>query len=278
MLVALLAALGQSVSLLIDKIILSKRRVDEKTYLLAVFFFIFVGGVILYPFFGRVNWTQALELKNVLIFSVIVVSAFIWNILYCEAVKKEDVGEVQLISMTQPIMTILLASILLPAERSLDVIFVSLFAALVLIYAHKRRYSIKFDKPALWLIFGVFLMALESVLAKFLLDIYSPLAFYCFRVAMITVFFVFYTRKNFFSLNFGNQSLVVLNSLIALSFMVLKLVGYQKYGVVNTATILLLSPAFVYLLNPLILKEKIPKKTIYATIVILLAIVYLQLR
>lgn len=205
------------------------------------------------------------------------ISAVTWNIFYYRGVQAEKVHEFELIVMFQPLLTILLATIFLKGERNIHIEIAALIAAIALIIAHVQKRHFEISKSAFGLIVAVIFISIELIIIKLLLAVFSPVALYGVRTAILFCFFFFYFRPQMKKVSNTNVLLILSTSLLGTTQMVTKFYGIEKYGLIYTSLILILSPILVYILSTIFLHERLKTRTVISALVILGCIVYASL-
>lgn len=269
----ILAALSQVGGTLIDKIVLSRRQVGMRLFVPLLFLFLFVFSAVLYPWLGHIS-SVIFTPYYIIIFILMIATAIVWNIFYYRGVQKEKMSDFELIIMFQPLLTIILAVVFLRDGQSPTLIIVSIIAAIALILAHFEKRHLEFSDGALSLILAVVLMSVELILIKILLNVFSPVALYATRTAVMFIFFYFYFRPQIFRVGNMNLSLIVSSAALGVLQMVAKFYGFQQFGVVYTSLVLIAAPLLIYFFSSVLLHEKIKPKVLAAAVVILGCILY----
>jgi len=269
----IIAALSQVGNTFIDKIVLTRRQVSLRVFVPLLFLFLFLLCAILFPFFGTISPTIFTP-YYLLIFFLMLLTAIVWNIFYYRGLQSEKVNEFELIIMFQPLFTIILATVFLRGEQSIHVVLASIVAAIALILSHIQKKHLEFSAGAINLILAVIFMSVELILIKVLLAVFSPVALYTIRTAILFIFFYFYYRPELFRVSNTNILLVLSSAALGVLQMVAKMYGFEKYGVVYTSLILIAAPLMIYFFSTLFLHEKIKPRILIAALVILICIVY----
>jgi drug/metabolite transporter (DMT)-like permease len=171
---------------ILEKVVLKHKNTNIKVYQVVSLFIITLLLVPLLFFFWNLS-PEALQLKNILIFGIVIILAFGANIFTFFSMKWKKISKLEPAKMTEPIFTILLALIFSFIigdslyERNLSVLIPALIAGLALLFSHIKKHHFSFDKYFLAAILGSFLFASELVLSKLILDFYSPITFYFIR-------------------------------------------------------------------------------------------------
>ena len=270
------AFLESALSIVDKKIINSKIKFPN--YIVYIFLSIAIVSLPLMFFFWNVK-SGALELKNLIIFIVIIVSSVFANFFVFYSLTREDLLEVEPIRLTLPLFSILIAFIfsfffeVYSNERNYSIIALSLIASITLIASHVKKNHIYFNKYAVAAIIGSFLFAFELVISKQLLAYYNPITFYFLRSLIIFVIvFSIFSRKLTWVKN-KVKIMMLLLALIAVLERVILYYGYQNLGIIFTTTLFILAPVFIYIFAWIFLKEKITTKQIISSIVIVVCVI-----
>lgn len=278
MLYPFLASIIFAHGVILDKIILSRKKIGHRVYILFLFIFLLLFTTLAMPFLGDYDAIRALEPKNIFAFIFLILTALAANIFYYQGIEKERVQDVELFIMSQPLVTVLLAGIFFPSERNFSVFISAVIASLALMFAHLKKSHLVFDKYSIYLIWAVIFMSIEALLTKYLLEIYTPVSLYFYRVLFLTFVFIIIWRPWQMEIQKAliNLKLVIYAGFLGGAYMILRFYGFRDLGLIYTTLILILGPILVYIFDAWFLKEKIRLKTIIAAIVIFLAIIYAQ--
>lgn len=271
-----IAALSQVGGILIDKIVLTRRRVEIHVFAPILFLFLFLSTGLLFPLLGQIS-EEFFSPYYLILFLAMLVSAVVWNIFYYRGVQSEKINEFELIVMFQPLLTILLATIIFQGEQNTPVAMVAIVAAVALVFAHLHQKHLEFSAGSKGLILAVFFMSIELIIIKLLLAVFSPVALYFVRTAIVFLFFLFYFHPQFNKVGNKNIFLILLTSLLGTAQMVTKFYAFEQFGVIYTSLILILSPVLVYILSTIFLHERLKTRTVISAFVILGCILYASL-
>lgn len=270
------AALSQAAGIIVDKIILTRRRVEIHVFIPVLFLFLFLLTAILMPHLGKIS-KDIFKPYYLIIFFLMIATALIWNVFYYKGAQEEKVHEFELIIMFQPLLTILLAALLIEKNTNIHIFIAAIVASLALIISHIRRNHFEISAAGRGLILAVIFMSIEIILQKILLDVFSPVALYFVRTGIIFVFFLFYYHPSFMKVSSGNLLFILLTSSLGVVQMITKFYGFESFGVIYTSLILILSPILVYIISTIILHERLKVRTVVSALVILGCIVYATL-
>ena len=275
--VAFLGAFLDSILSVIDKKII-KSRINFRNYIVYIFLSIVIFSLPLVFFFWSVS-PEALELKNLIIFMIIVIISIFANFFVFYSLTREDLSEIQPIRLTTPLFIILLSFIfsfffsVYENERNYSIIILSLIASISLIVAHTKRDHLYFNKYALSAVIGSFFVAFELVLSKFLLNYYNPITLYFLRSLWILIITWAVFHRKLSSIKGKTKFLILLLGIMAVFMRVILYYGYQKLGIVFTTTIFVSSSIFIYIFAWIYLKEKVTLRQIISSIIILICVI-----
>jgi len=266
---ALISAVGNAGELILDKITLSKRGVPLRLFLPIAFVFLFVLTVIFTPFFGFINYQTALLPNNLFLALLMIVTAVAWNVLIYQNIRDESVHRHEVMMMTAPLVTVLMAAVFFQEEFNLSIFILSLIASVALIFARTERHHFKIDKNSANLFLAVILMSVESIIIRELLRSYSPVSLYAIRTFFIGLFFLLYYQPKWKDVARSPLWLIGLSSAVGVTQMVAKFYAFDSLGVVFTTLVSTLGPIIVFLGSWEILHERIRPRVVIAAVVIL---------
>ncbi|MDP3992071.1 MAG: EamA family transporter [Nanoarchaeota archaeon] len=274
----ILGAIALAGGTILERIVLKKKKVDIKLYQTASFLAIIVSLLPLLYFFWKLD-SGALESKNILIFSLVILFATIANLLVFYSLKGEKVGNLEPARVLEPLFVILLAIVFSffaegLFERNFKVIVPALIASSALVFSHIKKNHLKFNPYFIAAIFGSFFFALELVISRLILDFYSPVTFYFLRSSSIFLLSLLIFRPDFKKLDTKVRWQIFATGFIWMIYRVVVYYGYLNVGVIFTTLLLMLGPILIYALAYFILKEKISWYNFAAAIVIVGSVIY----
>jgi drug/metabolite transporter (DMT)-like permease len=263
---------------ILERIVLRKRKVDINLYQTASFLAIVLCLLPLIYFFWKME-PGAFQAKNIFFLSLVVIFSIIANLLVFYSLKWEKIGNLEPARVLEPLFVIILAIIFSFFaegfyEKNLKIIIPALIASLALIFSHIRRHHLEFNPYFIAAIFGSFFFALELVISKLILDLYSPVTFYFIRSFLIFIISILIFRPNFKKLNARVKLEILATGFIWVVYRIVVYYGYLNIGVIFTTLILMLGPIFIYILAHFVLKEKMSWRNFIASLVIVGAVVY----
>jgi drug/metabolite transporter (DMT)-like permease len=277
-----LGALALSAGTILEKGILKNKKIGIKLYQTVSFFAICLIMLPLLYFFWKIDYSNAFQLKNILLFAAVIVCAVTANLFVFYSLKWEKVTNLEPARILEPMFVILLTIILSCfieglGEKNLKIIIPAIIASVALIFPHIKKHHLNFNKYFLAAIAGSFFFALELVLSKLILAYYSSISFYfirCFFIFLIS-FLIF--RPSLKPLNKKNYLLIFITAAIWVVYRIAIYFGYVQYGLIFTTLIIMLSPIFIYILANRFLKEKLNWENIVSSLIIIACVLYATL-
>ncbi len=261
-----------------SKIFLSKYKWGHKEFVTASFLSIVFVLLIIAPFLATVR-EGAFSLINVLMLLIVVVIACFYNILFFHGLKEEDLTETENLYMFMPLFAVVLAAIVFKDERNIQYLIPALIAAFALIFSHIEKKHIRFHHGSMLVLASAFLVAVESLFVKKLIDYYSPVALYLIRTGFVALILLAYTKPGVKMIKMMKErlfGLVLIGVSVAIGYP-LMFYSYNRFGIVLTTLALSLIPVLVYAYAITFMKEKIAAKRLIAGIIILAMVVYVQI-
>lgn len=284
---ATFGAFLEAAGTIIEKKVLRKHKINHKNYTVFEFTAIVLAAIpaflVLSMLFPQIfSWKlapEAFQLKNILIFSAIVIFSIFANLLVFYAMKWEKITELEPIRLSQPLFVILLAFVLYASERTTpeNIIIVALIASLALIFSHIKKHHVQFSKYAVSALLGSLFFAIDLVLSKFLLPYYSPLSLYFIRSLFVLIICIPLLKPKFSAAKKQTWKFIFITGFIWVLYRSVLYYSYSLKGIIFTTLIFLLAPVFIYLFSYIYLKEKLSWRNIVASIIILLCVVYATL-
>ncbi|MFA5382951.1 MAG: EamA family transporter, partial [Candidatus Micrarchaeia archaeon] len=234
----ILGALALAGGTIFERKLLKKKSMDIKKYNVLEFLGIVIVMLPILYFFWKLD-SQALELKNILIFIGVVITSIIANIFTFYSMKGEKVSNLEPAKMLEPLFTILLAVIFSffiqgIYERNLHVLIPALIAGLALILTHVKKENLNLNKYFLAAIVGSFFFALELVISMLILELYSPVTFYFLRCLAVLLLSYIMFRPKISNLNNKLKLNIISIGAIWVIYRVVTYYGYIKIGIIST--------------------------------------------
>lgn len=277
MLEVIFSSLGYAGGVISDKLVLSKYRVPVIRFVSLLFIWLAaITAVFLKKWGGGMDFISLFSTPNIFILLLLIVVALWWNIYYYQGIQKENLHEFELIMLLSPLATIVFATIFLPIERDWGIFVPSIIAALTLVLTRFRKHHVVLGKTAWKTIIAMVLMSFEAILIKELLNILSPVALYFIRTIILAIAFLIIYRPKVLTMHRNAFALTILSAIFGVVQMVLKFYGFRNLGVVETTMILVLGPFLVYIASSILFKEKLYKRDLFAAVVVVLCILYVE--
>jgi drug/metabolite transporter (DMT)-like permease len=277
--IPVLGALALAIGTIIQKKILSKKKIGIQLYQSAEFFAIVLAMLPFVYFFWQAS-PEALEFKNIFIFGLIIIFSIVANLFTFYSMKWEKVTNLEPAKILEPLFIILLAiffSFFINSglyERNLKVILPALIAGGALIFSHIKKHHLTFNRYFISAILGSFFFALELVISRLILDFYSPITFYFIRCFSIFIISLIIFKPNFKKLDKKSIAHFFIIGIIWAIYRIVIYWGYTELGVIFTTLVIMLGPIFIYVFAWKFLKEKINWKNIIASIIIIACVIY----
>jgi len=202
----ILGAVALATGIVIQRTILKKRKINIKLFQSTEFLAITVSLLPFIYFFWKLD-TQAFELWNIFIFSLVIIFSLIANLFTYYSMKGEKVNNLEPAKILEPLFIILLAIVFsylvseTMFERNLKIIIPALIAGTVIILSHIKKDHLVFNKYFIAAIIGSFFFALELIITRLILDFYSPVTFYFLRCSTIFIISFLAFKPDFKKLN-----------------------------------------------------------------------------
>jgi drug/metabolite transporter (DMT)-like permease len=269
-----LAALADAGGIVYSKIALGKKRMALSVFLPLFYLFMFTMVALLVPILGMVDKELFFSAKYLVMFGTLIIIAIVWNYIHFQTLQKEKLYEHEMFLMLSPAVTILLVSLLFSEEYDVRILIASLVAICALFFSKVEKGHLNLDHYSINLVIAVVLMAIETILIKELLEVFSPVSLIAVRFGFMFLFFLFYFRPHLNMAGKENVKYTAISAIFGVIFMILRFYGYRDLGIIHTTIILLCTPLFVYIASSKLLKEKIKIKTAFSIIIIMVCIVY----
>jgi len=279
--IPILGALALGVGTILDKFNLINKKLGIRLYQVASFLALVLVMLPLIYFFWKLD-AGAFELKNILIFIGIIISATIANLFIYYSERGAKITSIEPAIIVETFFVILITiffGLFIKgfSETSSKIIIPTLIALAALIFPYLKKEHLKLNKYFIAAILGSFFFALELVLSKLILDFYSPLTFYFLRCFFIFVISWIIFMPNFKKLDKKSGILILITGAIYVGYRVATYYGYLHYGIILTTLITMLAPIVVYILANRFLKEKLSWKNILSSAIILGCVAYVLL-
>lgn len=269
----LFAAILQAGSITLDKVVLSIRRVNFKTYTGVSFPLIFLITLVLFLIFRPPLSLDLLAGNLWWLLLVLIVMTILTNLIFYRALDDDKLGEIQTLNLLQAIPIIIFASIFFTDERNYSVIIPALIAALAVIWSHWEHHHFKIAKHTLpLLIWSLSTAPIGASISKILLTSWNPISLELVRSGAVALIlgplFVKYAQK----ISLKAFLLLVATNILTSVALILFYFSYQRSGIVYTMLVFSFQPLLVYLASVFFIKEPIHWKKATAFAIVLLSI------
>jgi drug/metabolite transporter (DMT)-like permease len=276
-----LAALALGVGTILDKFNLRNKKMGIKLYQVASFLALVLVMLPFIYFFWKLD-AGAFELKNILIFAGIIISAGVANVFIYYSEKGAKITSIEPAIIIETFFVILITIILGFfikgfSETNSKIIIPTLIALGALVFPHIKKEHLKFNKYFIAALLGSFFFALELVLSKLILDFYSPISFYFLRCLFIFIISLAIFRPSFKKLDKKSGIFILVTGAVYVGYRIATYYGYLHYGIILTTLITMLAPIVVYILASRFLKEKLSWKNIVSSGIIVACVIYVLL-
>lgn len=283
-LIPFLGSFAEALGTVIEKRILRKKKIQTRVYntfsFMTIVFLILAVCLplsFLFPNILVFKFPPSIwQTPNLIRILIVIAFSILANLFTFYALKWEKLTEIEPMRLMQPLFTIIFALIFYTSERNVQihVLIAAIIASLTLVFSHIKKHHFSLNSYAWSAIAGSFFFALELVISKPLLEIYSPISLYLVRCTGIFIFSLLIFRPNFKKIEGKTRLMILSVSFIWIAYRMLLYLSYGIKGVITTTLLFILTPIFIYFLSYLYLKEKPSLRNIIASIIILACVVY----
>ncbi len=279
--IPIIGALALAVGTILQKTVLKRKRIDIKLYHVLEFLAIVAVMIPLIFFFWNIE-SEAFQLKNILIFSVVIVFSIFANLFMFYSMKWEKISSLEPAKILEPLFVIILALIFsfifgeTLYDRNLNILIPSLIAGVALTFSHIKKHHLTFNKYFIAAVLGSLFFAFELIISRLILDFYSPLTFYFLRCSSILLISFALFRPKIKKAEKIKWHIIFIGIVLVI-YRVVVYYGYQNLGIMFTTLMIMLTPVFIYTFARIFLKEKLNWKNILSAAVIISCIVYVLL-
>ena len=178
-----IGAFLEGIGMIIEKKILKFRNINYKNYTVYGFLALVLIMIPLIFFFWNLE-PEAYELKNIIIFAIVILFSILANLLIFYSLKRETLTEIEPIRLMQPLFTIVLAFIfsfifdgIYSNEQNFTILGLALVASISLVASHVKKHHLVYNKYIIAALIGSLFFAVELVVSKLILPYYSSLTF-----------------------------------------------------------------------------------------------------
>ena len=268
-----LAAILQASSLLVDKTILTIRRMSFKAYIGTSFPLIFLITLALFlAARPPLAWENFYGNFGVLLLVAIGLTVG-GNLMFYRALKTDRLGEIETLSLLAAIPTILVSGIIFTDERKFTILIPALIASCAVVWAHWERHHFKIAHGTLfYLLWALIAGPVAAAVLKVILTVWNPISFELIRSGVVALIFgyLYFERPRFVPPR--AIPFLILTNLFTVFAGIFLLFSYQRSGIIYTVLLFSLQPLLVYFGSVVFLKEPIHWKKMVAFFIVLIAI------
>lgn len=277
----IIAAILQSISYLLDKIILDKQKINSSAYLgLSFPMIFFINLAFLFGAGEKINADLfSGETVSLLIASAILI--ILGNIAYYRALQDDFLEELQIIDIAGRIPFVLGIAIFFTDERNFIFIALSILASISMLWSHLDHGKFEIKKKTLpFLAWSLFIPPFAASISKILLISWNPIALEVVRSGMVMLVLnplFFNSAKSAKNLNLFSFSTIVLANILSTAAWILFYFSAKMSGFIYTGLIFSLQPMLTYFGSIILLKEPLNWKKTVAFAIIIAAIALSEL-
>lgn len=275
--IPILGAVIYAFALVHYKWLISQTELDMKSFLALHFAMLFGASTIMALWWGDFNPQLITEPRYLLLLLILCAFGFAHNLFLVRGLRRESLHEYELIDLLMPVFTVTLAAFAFADEREPVRLGLALLASGAFFITHFRRKQVAFRQADRWLVYAVFIMAIERILVKPLLELAEPVTLYFFRAGIIALamFVIFRPKLKKIPASLWLQLLI--NSVVGMLAIVLIWTSTASYGIVVTELYLLLVPMILAGISVVWLKEAWTARQGFAFAVIIACIVLINI-
>ena len=273
-----IGAFLEGIGMIIEKKILKFRNINYKNYTVYGFLALVLIMIPLIFFFWNLE-PEAYELKNIIIFAIVILFSILANLLIFYSLKRETLTEIEPIRLMQPLFTIVLAFIfsfifdgIYSNEQNFTILGLALVASISLVASHVKKHHLVYNKYIIAALIGSLFFAVELVVSKLILPYYSSLTFYFLRcLAVFLIALIIFRPK--VEIQNKVKLMMLIGGAIWVAYRLILYWGYLALGIVFTTILFILGPIFIFVFARIFLKEKITIRHIISSIIIIACVV-----
>lgn len=269
----ILSAVLQSSSFTLDKVILSIKRVNFKTYTGASFPLMFFITLVIFLIF-RPPISMDLFVGNLLLLLLISIGmTVVTNLIFYRALDDDQLGEIQTLDLLRNIPIIIFSSLIFSDERNFAVIVPAIIASVAVIWSHWEHHRFKIAKNTLpFLIWSLSTAVVGAPISKILLVSWNPISLEFVRSGVMALIFGLLFYKFVGKISFKTFLLLLTTNILTSIAWILYYFSYQRSGIIYTVLIFSIQPLLVYVASVFFLKEQVQLKKVVAFAIVLLSI------
>jgi drug/metabolite transporter (DMT)-like permease len=272
MIPAIIATFVGGMNEVFDKIVMNKKRMSSQKFITMIYLGTFLFMLPIIFFYFRLSY-EMFNLKNTLLMIGMVATAIAFASFYFKGFKHTKVEKAEPLALTTWLFTIFITIIFFPDEREWKIVILALICAITLLALNIKKRHLSLDKYGYYILIGSFLWSVHLLFLKELLEIYNPMTLTFVRAGIISLVLIpvyGITKKDLIK---GRGSWLAVISILNVLSWVLILWSYSEIGIVYTSLIMSASPLVAEWGATIFLKEKLHRKNLIGTVIIVLCIV-----
>ena len=274
MIYGLLSALSFSGSQILDRHLMFFQKLD---YLRAIAINEIMSLLILgiaSLFF--VQWDFSLFTSGILLAIVaLIIFSSIDFLCYFKGLSTISVNEAQPYIMFSFFFTVILSVLIFPQEiNNTAHLVTAIIASSVLTLSNIEKKHLVISKGAIILLASSVCLAISKIFARFLVDTIDPIQLSVINALFLSVVLLIYLKPNFSNITKLNWFTAFLSTSTWILSLIFEYASYGQIGIINTIIILSSVPLIATIMDAILLKERLRKRTLLATIIITACIIY----
>ncbi|MBI5414194.1 EamA family transporter [Candidatus Peregrinibacteria bacterium] len=274
----ILAAILQSGSFTLDKVVLSLKHITFQTYTGISFPLSFAITFIIFLIFEPPLFSQELFAGNLFfLITLSVIIKIITNLIFYRALHDDHLAEIQTLELLPRFSVLLGSSIFFADERNYFIVFPSFIATFAVIWSHFKHHHFHIAKhTAPFLIWSVISAPIDAAILKTLLMTWNPISLELIRSAMMALVLFPLFSKHTENISGKAMLLFILTNTLSCVAWILFYTSYQHSGIIYTLLLFSIQPLLVYFAAVIFLKDKLEFKKTVAFFVVLVSIIIAQ--
>lgn len=275
MIFGLLASLAGGLGDNLNRFLLHKRRITLFQFL-TVSFTLF--ALLLAPSVLFLGDLSALVLTPLHISLVVVLALFTlaYSTFRNIGLQHLRIDIVEPLFLSSWIFTVLLGFVFFSDERNVVNLVLALIASAAIIFLNIKKTKFTFNRYTLLVLLSALLWALQAVVSKFLLESYDPVLLAFLRASLVAAMLLAFVRVRFTSYRHNLKYYIPL-AIVDTAAIVFIFWSYQTIGIVKTTIVLSLYPLISEWIASIYLHERLRRKNMLATAVVVACIILSQL-
>lgn len=274
----LIAAVLQSGSFVLDKVVLNVRGVSFKTYIGVSFPLIFLITLVIFLIFRPPLTIDLFTGNQGLLFFISIGLVIAVNILYYRALQHDKLSELETLGLLPGIPVIIFSSVLFADERNFFVVIPALMASIVIIWSHWEKHHLNIARRTWpYFLFALCSAPAGSAMKKILLASWNPISLELMQSAATAIILGILFWKHARNISIKTFYLLLFTNILTSVAWILMNFSIQRSGIIYTGLLFSLQPLLVYSASVFFLRERTNWKKNMAFAVVLFSIVTAQL-